>query len=46
MLHYGRIVLGEVIDLTKSKNSKECKIEFKFQNFVYNGCLELTMLLL
>ena len=46
------IDIGEGNDLARSKNSKECKIfqylifnhGFKFQDYVYNGCHDLTML--
>ena len=51
MLYYDRIGLGEEIDLTKSKNSKELIVchycyfnhELKFQNTICNGCHDLTM---
>ena len=52
MLYNNRDDLSGGIDLTKSKNSKECIVchyyyfnhGFKFQNSVCNGCHELTML--
>ena len=48
------IDLGEGIDLTKSKNSKECIVchcwyfdpGFKLQKHFYNSCLDLLMLCL
>ena len=51
MLYYDRIGLGEEIDLTKSKNSKELIVcyycyfnhELKFQNTICNSCHDLTM---
>ena len=54
MLHYDKITLCERIDLTKSKNSKECIVchyscfnhGFKFHNSVCNGCHDLKMLCL
>ena len=52
MLHYDRIDISEGIDLAKSNNSKECMIchyyffnyGFNFQDYVCNGCHDLTML--
>ena len=52
MLYYDRIDIREGIDLAKTNNSKESVIrhycffnhEFKFQDFVCNGCHDLTML--
>ena len=52
MLYYDRIDISKGIDLAKSNNSKECMIchywlfnhELKFQNYVCNGCHDLTML--
>ena len=52
MIYYNRIDISEVIDLTKSKNSKECMIchywffnhGLKFQDSVCNGCHVFTML--
>ena len=52
MLYYGRIDIRKEIDLAKSSNSKECMIchyffcncGFKFQDYVCNGCHNLTML--
>ena len=52
MLHYERSDISKGIDPTKSNNSKECMIchywffnhGFKFQDYVYNGCNDLTML--
>ena len=54
MLYYNRINTNEGIDLAKSNNSKECMIclywffnhGFEFQDYVYNGCHDLTMLCL
>ena len=54
MFYYDKISLCERIELTKSKNSKECivchyscfNLWFKFHNSVCNGCLDLTMLCL
>ena len=47
-----RIDISEGIDLAKSNNSKECMIcdyqffnhGFKFQDYICNGCHDLTML--
>ena len=52
IMYYDRIVIIEGIDLAKSCNSKECMIchywffnhGFKFKNYLYNGCHDLTML--
>ena len=52
MMHYDRIDLSKGIDIAKTINSKECMIchywffnhGFKFQDFVCNGCHDLTML--
>ena len=52
MLYYNRIEKSEGTDLPKSNNSKECTIchywffnhGFKSQNYVSNGCHDLTML--
>ena len=52
MLYYDRIDISEGIDLTKSKRNKECMISyywlynhgFKFQDSVWNGCHDLTIL--
>ena len=52
MSYYDRIDLSEGIDLTKSNDSKECVIchywffnhRFKFQDYVCNGCHDLTIL--
>ena len=52
MLYYDRIDIRDGTDHAKSNNSKECVIcyssffnhEFKFQDFVCNGCHDLTML--
>ena len=54
MLYYDRIDISEGIDPTKSNKSKECMIchycffnhGFKFQDSVYNGCHDLTILCL
>ena len=54
MLYYERTDVSKGTDLTKSNSSKECMIchywffnhGFKFQDFVYNGCHDLTMLCL
>ena len=51
MLFYDRIDISEGIDLAKSNNSKEYMIclywffnhGFKFQDYVFNGCHDLTM---
>ena len=52
MLYYDRIDISEGIDLAKSNNSEECMIchyyffnlGFNFQDYVCNGCHDLTML--
>ena len=52
MLYYDRINIRKGTDLAKSNNSKECMIShfsffnngFKFQNYICNGCHDLTML--
>ena len=52
MLYYNRIERSEGIDPTKSTKSKECMIchycffnhGFKFQESVFNGCHDLTIL--
>ena len=52
MLYYNRIDLSEGNDVAKSNNSKECMIchdwffnhGFEFQDFVCNGCHDLTVL--
>ena len=49
---YDRINISQGIDIAKSNSSKKCKIchywffnhGFEFQNSVYNGCHDLTML--
>ena len=54
MLYYDRIDISEGIDLAKSNNIKECMIchyfffnhGFEFQDYVCNGCHDLTMLCL
>ena len=54
MLYYNRINTNKGSDLAKSNNSKECMIwlywffnhGFEFQDYVYNGCHNLTMLCL
>ena len=54
MLYFDRIDISERIDPTKSNRSKECMIchywffnnELKFQDFVCNGCYDLTILCL
>ena len=54
MLYYDRIDISEGIDPAKSNDNKECMIchywffnhEFKFQDYVCNGCHNLTMLCL
>ena len=51
MFYYDRIDTSEKIDLAKSNNSKECMIchywffnlGFNFQDYVCNGCHDLTM---
>ena len=52
MLYYSRINITERIDSTKSNKSRECIIchnfffnhGFRFQDYVYSGCHDLTML--
>ena len=52
MLHYDTIDISEGIDPTKSNKSRECMIchycffndGFKLQDYVCNGCHNLTML--
>ena len=52
MLHYNRIDIREGIDLAKSNSSKEYMIchywffkhRFKFRDYVWNACHDLTML--
>ena len=52
MLYDDRIDISEGIDLTKSNKSKECIIchywffnhGFKFQDYITNGCHDLTIL--
>ena len=52
MFYFDRIDLSEGIDPAKSNNRKECMVchywvfnhGFKFQNYVCNGCNNLTML--
>ena len=52
MLYYDRIDISEEIDLAKSSNSKEYMVchswllnhEFEFQDYVCNGCHDLTIL--
>ena len=54
MLYYDRIEISEEIDPAKSNSSKECRIchywlfnhGFIFQDYVCNGCHELTVLCL
>ena len=54
MLYYDRIDISKGIDPTKSNNSKECMIfhfwlfnhGFKLQDYVCNGCHDLSMLCL
>ena len=54
MLYYDRIDISKGIDLAKSNNNKKCMIchywffnhGFKFQDSVWNGCHDLTMLCL
>ena len=51
-LYYDRIDISEKIDPTKSNSKKECMIchywflnhGFKFQDYICNGCYDLTML--
>ena len=52
MLYYDRIDISERIDPTKSNKSRKCMTcryfffdhGFKLQNYVCNGCHDLTML--
>ena len=52
MLYYDRIDISNGTDPTKSKKSRECMIchyfffnhGFKFQDYVCNGCHDLTIL--
>ena len=52
MLYYDRIDISEGTDPTKSNKSRECMIchywffdhGFKFQDYVCNGCHDLTVL--
>ena len=52
MLHHDRINISKGVDLTKSNNSNECMIchyrffnhGFEFQDSVWDGCHDLTML--
>ena len=52
MLDYNRIDISDGVDPTSSNKNKECLIfhyfffkhGFKFQDFAYNGCHDLTML--
>ena len=52
MLYYDRFYVSEGTDSTKSNKSRECMIchywffnhGFKFQDYVCNGCHDLTML--
>ena len=52
MLYYDRIDITKRINLSRSSKSKECMIchyfffdhGFKFQDYVCNGCHDLTML--
>ena len=54
MVYYDRIDITRGIDLPKSNNSKECIIfhylffnhGFKFQDYVCNGCHDLSILCL
>ena len=54
MLQYDRIDVSEGIDLAKSSNSKRCMIchycffnhRYKFQDYVYNGFNDFSMLCL
>ena len=54
MLYYDRIDISKGIDLPKSNNSKECIIchywffdhGFEFQDYICNGCHNLTLLCL
>ena len=54
MLNYNKIDISKGIDPTKSNKSRECMIcsywffnhGFKFQDYVCNGCHDLSMLCL
>ena len=49
MLHYDRVDISKGIDPTNSTSSKEWMIfnhEFKFQDFLWKGCHDLTILCL
>lgn len=54
MIYYGRIDSSEVIDVNKSKNSKECIVclywyfdnEFQFQRSVCSGWHDILMIIL
>ena len=54
LLYHDRTNLSKGINLTKSNNNKECKIchhwlfnhGFKFQDSIWSGCHDLTMLCL
>ena len=54
MLYYDRIDTSKGVDLAKSNNSKECMIchywffghGVKFQDYLCNGCHDLSMLYL
>ena len=54
MLYYNRTDIGKEIDPAKSNNSKEFMIwhywyfnhEFKFHDYICNGCHDLTMLII
>ena len=54
MLYYNKFYISEGVDLAKSNKSKECMIcyywyinhGFKFEDYVYNGCYDLTILYL
>ena len=51
MLYYNKFYISEGVDLAKSNKSKECMIcyywyishGFKFEDYVYNGCYDLTI---
>ena len=54
MLYYDITDINEGTDPAKSNNSKECMVShywffnygFEFQDYIYNGCHDLTMLCL
>ena len=54
MPYYDRIGINKVTDLAKSNDSKECMIShywlfkhgFEFQDYICNGCHDLTILCL